>query len=71
MAFSGEEWTVAERNRVSLGQVADAYARTQEKQAMYLTMLTGPTVVRKELGREPTTVEVLRYVRDRLSDRRQ
>lgn len=37
-------------------------------QTIYLAMLTGPQKLREQLGREPSTAEVLRYVRDQISD---
>jgi hypothetical protein len=50
-----------------LDQFSDARARTAEMQTLYLAMLTGPARLRKQLGREPTTAEVLRHLRDRVA----
>jgi hypothetical protein len=50
-----------------LDQFSDARARTAEMQTLYLAMLTGPARLRKQLGREPTTAEVLRHLRDQVA----
>ena len=63
------EWTErVERDGLGLQRVAEAHKRTQEMQAMYLAMITGPGILRVKLGREPTTHEVLKSVRDQLAE---
>ena len=67
LTLAGPEWTEhATHPRPSLTRVADAHSRTQEMQSMYLAMLTGADLLKEQLGREPTTSELLRYVRDQL-----
>ncbi len=46
--------------------VHDAWARTQQMQEMWLAMLAAPIELREELGREPTTAEILTRVAARL-----
>jgi hypothetical protein len=67
LAFAGDGWNGREGEGPGLSRVADAHARTQEMQTMYVAMVTGPGVLREQLGREPTTHELLKYVRDQLS----
>ena len=45
----------------------DARARTGEMQVMIVAMLEGPRLLTQQLGRPPTTSEVLRYVRDEVA----
>jgi hypothetical protein len=51
-------------------EVGDAWARTQQMQELYLALLTAPVELREELGREPTTGEILERAADRLSQQR-
>ncbi|MFB1298726.1 hypothetical protein ACAG24_024770 [Mycobacterium sp. pW049] len=44
----------------------DAYARTNQMQIMMVAFTSGPDALRETLGREPTTVELLQYVRDEI-----
>ncbi len=46
---------------------SEARERTNEMQTMVLGFLEAPKVLRERLGREPSTNEVLRFVRDRLA----
>jgi hypothetical protein len=68
LALGGDEWTGAGGSAFDLSRIADAHRRTQEMQTMYVAMLEGPAIRRKQLGREPTTADLLRYVRDQLAD---
>lgn len=45
----------------------DAHARTHQMQLMVVGLITGPATLRERLGREPSTAEVLGYVRNELS----
>jgi hypothetical protein len=59
------EWAKVARGD-DLIAVHDAWARTQQMQEMWLAMLAAPIELRKELGREPTTAEILTRVAGRL-----
>jgi hypothetical protein len=70
LAIADEAWTEqSKRDGVLLDRIADAHSRTQEMQAMYIAMITGPDRLRERLGREPTTHELLVYVRDEFAGR--
>jgi hypothetical protein len=60
------EWAQVARSD-DLIAVHDAWARTQQMQEMWLAMLAAPIELQKELGREPTTAEILKRVADRLA----
>ncbi|WP_238964029.1 hypothetical protein KN248_019670 [Mycobacterium paraintracellulare] len=45
----------------------NAHARTYQMQVMLTALISGPAALAATLGREPTTVELLEYVRDELA----
>jgi len=51
-----------------LEKVRDAWVRTRQLQALYVGLIRVPDKLRDELGREPTTVEVLQRVKDQLAE---
>lgn len=47
----------------------DAYARTHQNQVTMTAMVMGPQILREKLGREPTTAELLTYVKDEVAQK--
>ncbi|MEU2032722.1 hypothetical protein [Nocardia amamiensis] len=45
----------------------DAYARTHQMQVMMVEFIEGPALLREQLGREPTSADLLRYVHDEVA----
>jgi hypothetical protein len=60
----------AERDRLALlDDFWDAWARAIEMQEIYIALMEAPVVLGRELGRVPTTVEVLEFTKQRLIER--